>query len=252
MEPGQRREPTEKYFPLLNHGYVRYIDHMGSDLRVCQSARVLADAEWRGEADVKLLHFMKMNGHTSPFEHAVFTFEIQCPIFVTRQWHRHRTQSYNEISARYQVMPDLFWIPDAEQIGQQAKKNLQSRDILPLTPEELKTRKGEVLSYENKMKADYDYYQELLEWGWPREVARASLPVGIYTKMFDTANLHNFMHFLDLRLDEHAQEEIRVYADAIFEIVRQTFPICASVWLEHKQLQMEFKKWIKAKKSNSG
>lgn len=125
---------------VLDHGYVRLVDHMGNDLSIVRSARVSYNADWRtGEdegKDEKLIHYLVKNHHTSPLESVQFTFQVKAPIFVFRQWHRHRTQSYNEVSARYTELPEEFYIPAVEHIGEQSSSNKQMRNIVELSKEE--------------------------------------------------------------------------------------------------------------------
>ena len=214
---------------LLNHGYIRLVDHMGSDLSIVRSARVSYDAEPRQDgSDEKLIRYLMNNRHTTPFESVVFTFEVKAPIFVFRQWHRHRTWSYNEVSARYTQLPDEMYKPDPDNIGVQSKINKQSRDI------------GDVNHFTNKVEDHFDQidekvfktYKRLIAENCPRELARAILPVGTYSKMFATVNLHNLFHFIRLRIHPHAQYEIRVYAEAMMELISKIVPIATSAFKE--------------------
>lgn len=222
---------------VLDHGFVRLVDHMGSDLSIVRAARVSYDAAWRaGEdsgSDRKLIKYLWQNQHTTPFEAATLTFEVKAPIFVLRQWHRHRTQSYNELSARYKELPPEFYVPNPHVIGMQSLKNKQGRD-LKLSDEEVANRIHEVAIYRNECQRNYDTYLYLLEHGWPRELARAVLPVAMYSHMFTTMNLLNFMKFLHLRCDPHAQYEIRQYADAMRALVLPLFPTCMTVFIANE------------------
>lgn len=219
---------------VLDHGFVRLVDHMGSDLNVVRAARVSYDAAWRaGEdegSDARLINYLWKNKHTTPFEAVTLTFEVKAPIFVFRQWHRHRTASYNELSARYRELPEEYYLPSPALVGQQAKVNKQGRDVTPLTPEELRERKTEVALLEESIKNSFVAYKHLLSRGWPRELARGILPVFTYSHMFVTLNLRNLFHFFDLRRDGHAQYEIRVYADAMFELTKKLYPVCCGAW----------------------
>ena len=218
---------------LLNHGYVRLVESMGSDLSIIRSARVSYNADWRtGEdagKDEKLIYYLMKNRHTTPFESVSFTFEVKAPIFVFRQWHRHRTWSYNEISARYSELPEEFYIPDSSFIGEQSATNKQARVI----SEEKKERATEVDAYQKHCQLSFLLYKNLLSYGWPRELARSCLPVSTYSKMFATVNLHNLFHFLKLRLDPHAQYESRVYSEAILRLIQPKVPIAVAAWEEH-------------------
>jgi len=214
---------------VLDHGEVRLIDYMGSDLQVSSAARVLEDVgRHRGEADIKLIKYMWNNGHTSPFEHVVFTFYVKAPIFVIRQWQRHRTWSYNEFSARYKEVPDCWYVPDPSHIGVQSLKNHQSR-IISADGELLDYHASEVIN--QACESAFRYYDELLTNGVPREIARGVLPVNTYTEMWATVNLNNLFKFLTLRMDEHAQFEIREYANALLELIKPVVPNSVEAYL---------------------
>ena len=208
---------------VLNHGYVRLVDSMGSDLSIVRSARVSYDAEWRaGEdagKDAKLINYLLKNHHTSPFESVVFTFEVKAPIFVFRQWHRHRTWSFNEISARYSELPEEFYVPEEDKITGQSVSNKQQR-----TDEQLKYAGliKEKIFYQ--CKSAFLTYHDLLELGTPRELARGVLPVNTYSKMFATVDLHNLLGFIRLRDHSHAQYEIQVYAQAMLDLIEPIVP----------------------------
>jgi len=216
---------------VLDYGHVRLVDHMGSDLSIVRSARVSYDAVWRtGEdagKDAKLIQYLIKNRHTTPFESVTFTFDIKAPIFVFRQWHRHRTWAYNEVSARYTELPEEFYIPDASQITTQSTSNKQMRTD-ELHPEAEKMR--EWMRVTNQV--SFKMYRDLLAEGCPRELARSVLPVATYSQCFGTVNLHNLFHFLGLRTHSHAQFEIRVYALAILELIRPICPVAVTAWEE--------------------
>lgn len=219
---------------LLDHGYVRMIDSMGSDLSVVRSARVSYDAAWRaGEdqgSDQRLINYLYKNKHTSPFESVEFQFEIKAPIFVFRQWHRHRTWSFNEVSARYTELPEDFYVPAVNLIGTQSKDNKQARD----TTGPVVDRHLEVERYRATCENSFALYRLLLEQGWPRELARAVLPVGTYSRMFAKVDLKNLFDFLSLRLHKHAQYEIRVYAEAMLELIEPIVPTCVAAWRNNR------------------
>lgn len=221
---------------VLDRGYVRLVDHMGNDLSIVRSARVSYNADWRtGEdegKDEKLIHYLVKNRHTSPLESVQFTFEVKAPIFVFRQWHRHRTQSYNEVSARYTELPEEFYIPAVEHIGEQSSSNKQMRNIVELSKEERSKRLAEISIYKMHCEQSFEKYHFLLSRGWPRELARMCLPLSTYSKMFASVNLHNLFHFLSLRLHEHAQYEIRVYAEAILQLIKPIVPVTVKTWKE--------------------
>lgn len=209
---------------VLDHGLIRLIDFMGADLSVVRNARISYDADWRaGEnegGDKRLIGYLSRNGHNTPFESAAVTFEVRAPIFVFRQWHRHRTQSYNEVSARYTSLPEDFYIPELDQITTQSTHNKQMR-----TNKQNKWAK--VIQYLMKRQntGAFTTYRLLLKLGCPRELARSVLPVGTYSHMFATANLHNWYRFLKERLHPHAQYEIRVYAEAILRVLSELYPV---------------------------
>lgn len=223
---------------VLDHGHVELIDYMGSDHSVVRAARVsYAKASLTGideEKDNKLLKYLWKNKHTTPFEVVTFTFYVKAPIFVFRQWHRHRTQSYNEISARYTELPEEFYIPDLNVIGVQCKHNKQSRVFKELDQYEQSYQADMIRNYEEHCKTAFLAYKDLLEAGWPRELARAVLPVSTYSGMFTTMNLLNFLRFATLRCDESAQYEIRQYTKAMVELVRPIVPVTIEAWEEFK------------------
>lgn len=208
---------------VLDHGFVRLVDSMGSDLSIVRAARVSYDADWRaGEEegkDAKLIGYLMRNRHTSPFEAVTFTFEVKAPIFVFRQWHRHRTWSYNEVSARYTELDEGFYVPSPGQIGKQSASSKQARDM----DGTVNTWASDLIA--KRCEDSFQDYRRLLEAGIPRELARSVLPVAAYSRMFATVDLHNLMHFLRLRLHPHAQYEIRVYAQAMREIAGSIVPV---------------------------
>ena len=215
-----------KRYKILNQGFLRLVESMGNDLSIIRNARVSYDAEWRaGEdegSDARLINYLMMNGHNTPFESVIITFEIKAPIFVVRQWHRHRTQSYNELSARYRELPDEWYLPEIKDITTQSKNNKQMKtESINPHSEEIQT------AIQKQNKYTFECYHQLLSKGCPREIARSILPVGTYTHMFATANLHNWFNFLRERLHPHAQYEISVYAKAILEEIKQITPIAA-------------------------
>lgn len=208
----------------LDYGFVRLIDSMGSDLSIVRAARVSYNAEWRaGEdegKDAKLINYLLKNKHTSPFESVVFTFEVKAPIFVLRQWHRHRTWSYNEVSARYAELPEEYYVPKPEHITTQSVNNKQMR-----TTEVHPKCLDWAAEIDLQCKLAFKMYRRALDDGVPRELARSILPVATYSHMFATVDLHNLFHFLKLRLHEHAQYEIRVYAEAILKLIEPIVPV---------------------------
>lgn len=226
-------------YHVLDHGHVALVESMGSDLSVVRNARVSYDAEWRaGEdegKDEKLLNYLVKNGHTSPFESVQFTFDVKAPIFVFRQWHRHRTWSYNEVSARYSELPAEFYVPEPEQITMQSKDNKQMRTDVQHPHAEVFAK-----AMINQNAGAFLIYQSLIDNGCPRELARSVLPVATYSHMFATVDLHNLMHFLRLRLHSHAQYEIRVYAEAMLHLAHRVCPISVEAFCAKYGIEADF------------
>ena len=221
--------------PVLDHGFVRLVDHMGSDLSVSRAARVSYDAPPR-EEDEKLIRYLWKNNHTSPFEAVTLTFKVKAPIFVLRQWHRHRTWSYNELSARYRPLPEEFYVPKADQVGVQSKDNKQMREMVKEMPPRERTRiQTECDALRRSCERAFRDYRALLEMGWPRELARSALPLATYSHMFATVNLLNLFRFCGLRLHEHAQYEIRVYAEAMIELAQGVAPISVAAFQDGRE-----------------
>lgn len=241
---------------VLDHGFARLVsymqpaDHAGfeitdpgegpdilarnwtGDLEIVRNARVSYDADWRDtdeNKDAKLVNYLTKNRHTSPFEAMVFTFEIKAPIFVIRQWHRHRTWSYNEVSARYAELPEEFYVPAVEQITTQSPSNKQMR-----TDEQHPSAHSVGFFIDEHCKEAFRRYKHMLADGIPRELARGVLPLNTYTRMFATVDLHNLFHFLSLRLHEHAQYEIRVYAEALLKLIEPICPVAVTAFREHR------------------
>lgn len=239
---------------VLDHGFVRLVSYMqaaemrfdrdagasthgwSGDLEIVRNARVSYNADWRpGDPaslepdhgrDEKLVHYLHRHRHTTPFEAMAFTFEVQAPIFVFRQWHRHRTWTYNEVSARYTELPELYYVPDITQLREQSQKNKQGRGA------ELPEASTARFSMESHFKEGFRRYHELLDMGMARELARLVLPLSTYSRMFASVDLHNLFHFLELRLDEHAQYEIRVYAEALLKLIEPIVPVAVAAFRE--------------------
>lgn len=227
---------------ILDHGYLRLIEAWGKgesgvvnhartyedyECGIIEAARQSTQASFRGwEEDEKLLKFLYTNKppHSTPFEFAGMVIEIQLPIFVTREWHRHRTQSYNEMSARYSPLPDRNYVPSKERLFMMQEHNKQAQAMkgsADLTDEManrwLMNLEGMYVQLEN-------FYQFGLKHGIPKELARVAIPVGRYTRMRASANLRNWLAFLTLRMDPNAQWEIRQYANAVGDIICEIFP----------------------------
>lgn len=215
---------------VLDHGYVRLVDSMGSDLSIVRAARVSYNAAWRvgndPGSDNRLIERLMKDQHTSPFEAVEFQFEVYAPIFVVRQWHRHRTWSYNELSGRYRELPEVFYLPHPSNVGVQSTANKQGRAEGAIVQQ----REQEVLQLRSACESAFELYRTLLAADWPRELARMVLPVNTYTHMFAKVNLRNLLHFLDLRIDPHAQYEIRMYAEALRDIAYKVVPVAMTAW----------------------
>ena len=190
---------------VLDHGYVRLIDFMGGDRRVAETARISTMTKGDEESDAKLIRYLIKMGHGTPFEHSYFTFYVKCPIFVARQWFRHRISSYNEMSMRYCVADREYYVPE----------NLEEEE-----------RKAYVEAVERA----FDTYDHLITAGIRKEQARGVLPTSVYTQFYWTVNARSLMNFLDLRLDMSAQYEIRQYARAIFTIFSEKMPHTAAAF----------------------
>src|SRR5687767_5917147 len=202
--------------PVLDHGFVRVIDYLGNDAAIVQAARVsYGEGTKTLREDEGLIRYLVRNKHTSPLEMAEIKFHCKMPIFIARQWVRHRTASINEYSGRYSVMSSDFYVP--EQFKSQDAKNRQgSGDALDKSVNQLL----QDWTIKNSMEC-YALYERMLAEGASRELARMILPVNFYTEWYWKIDLHNLLHFLTLRGDAHAQYEIRAYADVIAEIVRR-------------------------------
>jgi thymidylate synthase (FAD) len=221
----------DKEFAVLDKGFVRLVDYMGGDERVVQSARVsYGEGTKSYREDAGLIDYLLRNRHTSPFEQVVLTFHVKLPIFVARQWVRHRTARLNEISGRYSVMKDDFYIPAPDDIALQSDDNKQGR-----AAQALETAEAEAIraGMEAAQKKAYGDYNELIEKKLARELARINLPLSLYTEWYWQIDLHNLFHFLELRLDPHAQKEIRLYAEVLFDIAKKVAPACCASFEEH-------------------
>lgn len=212
--------------PVHNHGYVILHEIMGSDEVIVDSARLSYDRRGKSE-DRGLIRYLLRHRHTSPFEMGVMRFEVKMPIFVARQWIRHRTASLNEMSARYTELPNEMFVPEV--VALQATDNKQGRGV----DAEERAQAFLKTSIDTAHSAAYTTYESLLRRGVARELARGVLPVNIYTKFIWKMDLHNLMHFMDLRLDKHAQQEIRDYAEPIEELMALYFPITHEAFVDY-------------------
>lgn len=208
---------------VLDKGFIELVNHMGDDNTVVSAARVSHLGESKGkEKDEVLIKYLLENHHTSPFEHVIFQFMVKCPLFVRSQWMRHRTWSYNEVSRRYTSETIEFFVPAV--LRAQSKEDTQS-SIGAIDKNESTIN---IIKQFNEI--SFSTYDLLLETGVCREQARMVLPQNLYTKFYATVDLHNLFHFLELRNTEHAQEEIRVYAQAIEELIEPIVPISFKIW----------------------
>ncbi|MEX2542438.1 MAG: FAD-dependent thymidylate synthase [Trueperaceae bacterium] len=215
---------------VLDHGFVRLVDYLGNDARIVQAARVsYGEGTKTVREDAALIDFLLRNRHTSPFEMVELTLHIKAPIFVARQAMRHRTASANEVSGRYSVLPDEFYLPTPEQVRAQGKRSRQVGE----GPVEPAAAQYASEAFDTALRRSYQTYNELLEAGVAREMAREVLPVGLYTEFYWKQDLHNLFHFLRLRMDWHAQFEIRAYGDAIARCVQAVAPMAYQAFEEH-------------------
>ena len=213
----------ETGIPVLDHGFVRLDGALADDLSVVNGARVsfARRKEEMDESDEGLIRFLMRERHGTPFEHNAFRFHVRCPIFVAREWFRHRVGSFNEFSMRYARASDEFYVPDAEDVRTQVGKP-GAYSFEPVS-DELAEQTREKL--QEVYDAAYQTYEELVEAGVAREVARAALPVGAYTEFYWTVNARSLMNFISLRNSETAQREIRRYAEACERFLEEQMPV---------------------------
>jgi thymidylate synthase (FAD) len=222
---------TENSIPVLDHGFVRLDEAMASDLSVANAARVsfARRKEQLDEADEGLIRFLLRDRHGTPFEHNAFRFHVRCPIFVAREWFRHRIGSFNEFSMRYAKATDEFYVPAAEDVRSQVGKP-GAYTFEPVDPELAERTRAELTAvYE----AAYATYSRLVEEGVAREIARCVLPVGAYTEFYWTVNARALMNFVSLRAAETAQREIRRYADAVEQLFAERMPVTHDAFVKN-------------------
>jgi thymidylate synthase (FAD) len=230
----------DKKYKVLDKGFVRLVDYLGNDSRIVSAARVsYAKGTKTFREDKGLINYLLRNDHTSPFEQVVMTFHVKLPIFVARQWIRHRTARVNEISGRYSVMKSEFYLPSTTDIAFQSENNKQGRATATVPP---KIQKQVLSILEKYQKELYGKYEELLEYNIARELARINLPLSLYTEWYWQIDLHNLFHFLALRLDPHAQMEIRDYAKVIHRIGMTVCPIAFDAFDDHILNSVRFSK----------
>ena len=229
--------------PVLDHGFVRVIDYMGDDAAVVQAARVsYGKGTKKVTEDRGLIHYLLRHRHTTPFEMCEIKYHVKLPIFVARQWIRHRTANVNEYSARYSILDNEFYVPAPEQLAAQSSTNRQGRgDVLP--PDQA----ARVLDLLRRDATEaYRGYAEMLNedddgkpidekrTGLARELARMNLSLNFYTQWYWKTDLHNLLNFLSLRADAHAQYEIRVYAEAMIATLEKWVPITAEAFRQYR------------------
>jgi thymidylate synthase (FAD) len=233
-----------EHLPVLDHGFIRVIDYMGDDNAIVQAARVsYGKGTKMVSQDKGLINYLMRHRHTTPFEMCDIKFHIKLPIFIARQWIRHRTASVNEYSARYSILGNEFYIPEKSHLTPQSKINKQGRTVEEL-PAHIADRVLDILK--NDATSCYRNYVELLNedeqgnvidestTGIARELARMNLTLNHYTEWYWKINLHNLLHFLSLRADSHAQYEIRIYAEKMLEIVKDWVPHTYDAFEEYR------------------
>lgn len=229
---------------VLDHGFIRVIDYMGDDSAIVQAARVsYGKGTKQVNQDKGLINYLMRHRHTTPFEMCDIKFHIKLPIFIARQWIRHRTASVNEYSARYSILGKEFYLPERENIAAQSQANRQGRSDHAVPPE-MADKVLEILK--NDALGCYDHYIEMMNEdengnlinenniGITRELARMNLTLNYYTEWYWKINLHNLLHFLALRADSHAQYEIRVYAEKMLDVVKSWVPFAFEAFEEHR------------------
>ncbi|MEX3016363.1 FAD-dependent thymidylate synthase [Gymnodinialimonas hymeniacidonis] len=234
VAPGMEKHLYEAK-PVLDHGFVRVVDYMGDDAAIVQAARVSYGAGTKkARDDSGLIRYLMRHWHSTPFEMCEIKLHVKLPVFVARQWIRHRTANVNEYSARYSILDREFYIPQPEHLAAQSVVNNQGRG---------ETLEGEEAERVLRVLKDdagraYDHYEEMLsqdgQKGLARELARMNLPANVYTQWYWKVDLHNLFHFLRLRADAHAQYEIRVYADAICEMVKDWVPAAYGAFEDYR------------------
>ena len=220
------------YFPVLDHGFVSLIDYMGSDEAIEQAARVSYGFGTRKTSATRgLIRYLRRHRHTTPSEMVELKFHCAMPMFIARQWIRHRTASVNEYSGRYSLMPLLFYRPDYEQFAVQSEANRQGREGQPAPPA---VYEKAMQRWDDLRRAAADTYGWLVAEEVARELARIDLPLSTYTQWYWKIDLHNLFHFLSLRADPHAQWEIRAYAEVMAGMLKRVAPLSYEAWLDYE------------------
>jgi len=228
---------------VLDHGFVALVDAMPrlvpegqtADQAIVQAARVsYGQGTKHVNEDKGLIRYLLRHRHTTPFEMVEFKFHVCMPIFIARQWIRHRTANVNEYSGRYSIMQDRFYTPTVEAVRKQSAANRQGgEETFAMTDEQEVKTAEEFIGFLKDVEKQYSKYIELTNKGVSRELARIGLPVNMYTEWYWKCDLHNLLHFLGLRMDSHAQFEIREYATAMFRLIEQIVPISAQAWRDY-------------------
>ena len=250
-------------FSVLDHGFIRVIDYMGDDAAVVQAARVsYGRGTKKVNEDKGLIHYLMRHRHSTPFEMCEIKFHVKLPIFVARQWIRHRTANVNEYSARYSILDREFYVPAEENLAAQSQSNRQGRgDVLAGSEaahvlDLLRTDATHVYDHYLTMLNESEDGQKIDEsrQGLARELARMNLGLNFYTQWYWKVDLYNLMHFLSLRADAHAQYEIRVYADVMVDLMRRWVPLTAEAFVEHRLHGVTLSKsaWITIKRMLAG
>ncbi|WP_265043527.1 FAD-dependent thymidylate synthase [Wolbachia endosymbiont (group A) of Scambus nigricans] len=215
---------------VLDHGFIRVVDYMGSDSAIVQAARVsYGKGTKQISQDEALIKYLMRHHHTTPFEMCEIKFHVKLPIFVARQWIRHRTANVNEYSARYSILDNEFYTPKPEQVAKQSDNNKQGSGEA-FDPD---TSKEIIDSLTNDSNLVYSHYEKFIEQGLAREIARTNLMLNYYTQFYWKIDLHNLLHFLKLRADKHAQYEIRVYAEVMLDIIKKWVPLAYNAFVEY-------------------
>lgn len=219
----EKKKNLNKQIECLDKGFVRLVDYMGDDSAIVQAARVSYGKGTKSVTmDRELIRYLLRHRHTSPFEMVEFKFHVKLPIFVARQWIRHRTANVNEYSGRYSEMKNEFYVPEIFQLRHQSSLNKQARGDKELPKKSSETILRKMQKAQETLYHDYEFY---LAKDLARELSRINLPLSTYTEWYWKIDLHNLLHFLRLRLDWHAQYEIRVYAEKIAELIKPIVPI---------------------------
>lgn len=234
---------SETCIHVLNHGFVRLVRCMGDDETIAESARVSyagVGSESKKKSSTKaLIRYLYANLHTSPFEQVVFQFHCKMPIFVARQWVRHRTARLNEISGRYAELPEEFYDYCLQGLPMQSTTNKQGSEGTAFTPEQ---EAGWLRELDAHIQESFDKYHTLLDAGVSNEIARCHLPLSTYTEWYWQMDLHNLFHFLKLRMDAHAQAEIRVFAQAIYQLIKPLVPLATEAFEDYELLSVRLSK----------